>query len=83
MAELVDALDLGSSGETRPGSSPGFRMFLFVDLAANGFRVVVVEIAFSRDGYVFVMDADGQCWTQRGGAIGTPALVLFPCPMST
>ena len=26
MAELVDALDLGSSGATRPGSSPGFRI---------------------------------------------------------
>lgn len=26
VAELVDALDLGSSGETRPGSSPGFRI---------------------------------------------------------
>jgi hypothetical protein len=26
VAELVDALDLGSSGVTRPGSSPGFRM---------------------------------------------------------
>ena len=29
VAELVDALDLGSSGETRPGSSPGFRMLWF------------------------------------------------------
>jgi hypothetical protein len=28
VAELVDALDLGSSGVTRPGSSPGFRMLL-------------------------------------------------------
>ena len=27
VAELVDALDLGSSGETREGSSPSFRMF--------------------------------------------------------
>ena len=29
VAELVDALDLGSSGETREGSSPSFRMFYF------------------------------------------------------
>src|SRR5664279_4183945 len=28
VAELVDALDLGSSGVTRPGSSPGFRILL-------------------------------------------------------
>jgi hypothetical protein len=27
VAELVDALDLGSSGVTREGSSPSFRMF--------------------------------------------------------
>ena len=26
VAELVDAQDLGSCGETRPGSSPGFRI---------------------------------------------------------
>ncbi len=33
VAELVDALDLGSSGETRAGSSPAFRMFLQIDLS--------------------------------------------------
>ena len=34
VAELVDALDLGSSGETRPGSSPGFRM-VFLTVAQS------------------------------------------------
>ena len=29
MAELADALDLGSSGESRAGSSPVIRIFLY------------------------------------------------------
>ncbi len=39
MAELVDALDLGSSGETRPGSSPGFRIRRLTLLTPNSLTV--------------------------------------------
>ena len=43
MAELVDALDLGSSGETRPGSSPGFRM-LFSCIEICAFARITLEL---------------------------------------
>ena len=35
MAELADALDLGSSGESRAGSTPVIRTFLFLPSLAR------------------------------------------------
>src|SRR3569833_1778032 len=53
VAELVDALDLGSSGETRPGSSPGFRILNFYRRAftdpTNDFRMRVGLRAASQE----------------------------------
>jgi hypothetical protein len=40
VAELADALDLGSSGETRGGSSPPFRTINLFPASASSYRPV-------------------------------------------
>jgi hypothetical protein len=53
VAELADAPDLGSGGETRGGSSPPFRTKgLLADLQQNHRHSESVRSAFSRDGAV-------------------------------